>query len=173
MTLTYREALNQALREEMRRDEKVFLIGEDVAYYQGAFKVSKGFLEEFGPRRVVDTPITELGFTGLAIGAAMAGLHPIVELMTMNFGILALDQIGNNAAKSRYMSGGQLAVPMVIRGPGSAAHQLGAQHSQSLEAWFCHVPGLKVIAPATPHDAKGLLKSAVRDPNPIIFIEAQ
>ncbi|MCP9463793.1 MAG: pyruvate dehydrogenase complex E1 component subunit beta [Nitrospira sp.] len=173
MVLSYREALNQAMREEMRRDPRVFLMGEEVAYYQGAFKVSKGFIEEFGPRRVIDTPITEAGFTGLAIGAAMAGLRPIVELMTMNFGILALDQIVNNAAKIRYMSGGQLSVPMVIRGPGSAAHQLAAQHSQSLEAWFCHVPGIKVIAPATPRDAKGLLKSAIRDPNPVIFIEAQ
>lgn len=173
MLLSYRDALNQAMREEMRRDEKVFLIGEEVGYYQGAFKVSKGFVEEFGPRRVVDTPITEAGFTGLAIGAAMAGLQPIVELMTMNFGIIALDQIVNNAAKIRYMSGGQLSVPIVIRGPGSAAHQLGAQHSQSLESWFCHVPGLKVVAPATPQDAKGLLKSAIRDHNPVIFIEAQ
>lgn len=173
LVLSYREALNQAMREEMRRDPRVFLIGEEVAYYQGAFKVSKGFIEEFGPRRVIDTPITEAGFTGLAIGAAMAGLRPIVELMTMNFGIVALDQIVNNAAKIRYMSGGQLSVPMVIRGPGSAAHQLAAQHSQSLEAWFCHVPGLKVIVPATPRDAKGLLKSAIRDPNPVIFIEAQ
>lgn len=170
---TYREALNQALREEMRRDDRVFLIGEDVASYQGAFKVSKGFLEEFGPRRVVDTPITELGFTGLAIGAAMAGLRPVVEVMTFNFALLALDQIVNNAAKIRYMSGGQISVPLVIRGPGSAAHQLAAQHSQSLEAWFCHVPGLKVVAPATPHDAKGLLKSAIRDGNPVVFIEAQ
>lgn len=173
MVLSYRDALNQAMREEMRRDEKVFLIGEEVGYYQGAFKVSKGFVEEFGPTRVWDTPITEAGFTGLAIGAAMAGLHPIVELMTFNFGILAMDQIVNNAAKIRYMSGGQLSVPIVIRGPGSAAHQLGAQHSQSLESWFAHVPGLKVIVPATPHDAKGLLKSAIRDPNPVIFIEAQ
>lgn len=173
MMMSYREALNQAMREEMRRDERVFLIGEEVGYYQGAFKVSKGFVEEFGASRVLDTPITEAGFTGLAIGAAMAGLHPIIELMTFNFGILALDQIVNNAAKLRYMSGGQLSAPLVIRGPGSAAHQLGAQHSQSLEAWFCHVPGLKVIAPATPHDAKGLLKSAIRDPNPVIFIEAQ
>jgi pyruvate dehydrogenase E1 component beta subunit len=173
MTLTYREALNQALCEEMRWDDRVFLIGEDVGYYQGAFKVSKGFVEEFGPRRVVDTPITELGFTGLAIGAAMAGLRPVVEVMTFNFAILAMDQIVNNAAKIRYMSGGQICVPIVIRGPGSAAHQLGAQHSQSLEAWFCHVPGLKVVAPATPHDAKGLLKSAVRDENPVIFIEGQ
>ncbi|HKN86417.1 MAG TPA: pyruvate dehydrogenase complex E1 component subunit beta [Nitrospiraceae bacterium] len=171
--MSYRDALNQAMREEMRRDDKVFLIGEEVGYYQGAFKVSKGFVEEFGPKRVLDTPITEAGFTGLAIGAAMAGLHPIVELMTFNFGILAMDQIVNNAAKIRYMSGGQLSVPIVIRGPGSAAHQLGAQHSQSLEAWFAHVPGLKVIVPATPHDAKGLLKSAIRDPNPVIFIEAQ
>lgn len=173
MLLSYREALNQAMREEMRRDPRIFLIGEEVGHYQGAFKVTKGFVEEFGPQRVVDTPITEAGFTGLAIGAAMAGLHPIVELMTMNFGIVALDQIVNNAAKIRYMSGGQLSVPLVIRGPGSAAHQLGAQHSQSLEAWFCHVPGLKVVAPATPHDAKGLLKSAIRDKNPVIFIEAQ
>ena len=173
MNLSYREALNQAMREEMQRDPRVFLIGEEVGYYQGAFKVSKGFVEEFGTERVLDTPITEAGFTGLAIGAAMAGLRPIVELMTFNFGILALDQIVNNAAKIRYMSGGQISVPMVIRGPGSAAHQLAAQHSQSLEAWFCHVPGLKVIAPATPHDAKGLLKAAIRDDNPVIFIEAQ
>src|SRR5262245_37000172 len=173
MVLSYREALNQAIREEMRRDSRIFLIGEEVGYYQGAFKVSKGFVEEFGASRVLDTPITEAGFTGLAIGAAMAGLHPIIELMTFNFGILALDQIVNNAAKLRYMSGGQLSAPLVIRGPGRAAHQLGAQHSQSLEAWFCHVPGLKVIAPATPHDAKGLLKSAIRDRNPVIFIEAQ
>ena len=173
MLISYRDALNQAMREEMLRDDRVFLIGEEVGYYQGAFKVSKGFVEEFGPQRVLDTPITEAGFTGLAIGASMAGLRPIVELMTFNFGILALDQIVNNAAKIRYMSGGQLSTPLVIRGPGSAAHQLGAQHSQSLEAWFCHVPGLKVIAPATPKDAKGLLKSAIRDDNPIIFIEAQ
>ncbi len=171
--VTYREALNQALREEMRRDERVFLIGEEVAYYQGAFKVSKGFLEEFGPRRVVDTPITEAGFTGVGIGAAMVGLRPVIEMMTFNFAILALDQIVNNAAKIHYMSGGQLSVPIVIRGPGSAAHQLAAQHSQSLESWFCHVPGLKVIMPATPKDAKGLLKSAIRDENPVIFIEAQ
>ncbi len=173
VVISYREALNQAMHEEMRADDRVFLIGEEVGYYQGAFKVSKGFVEEFGVRRVLDTPIAEAGFTGLAIGAAMAGLHPIVELMTFNFGILAMDQIVNNAAKIRYMSGGQLSVPMVIRGPGSAAHQLGAQHSQSLEAWFCHVPGLTVIAPATPRDAKGLLKSAIRNPNTVLFIEAQ
>src|SRR5881628_2953099 len=171
MTVTYREALNQALQEEMRRDDRIFLIGEDVAYYQGAFKVSKGFLEEFGSRRVADTPITELGFTGLAIGAAMAGLRPVVEVMTFNFALLAMDQIVNNAAKIRYMSGGQLSVPIVIRGPGSAAHQLAAQHSQSLEAWFCHVPGLVVVAPSTPYDAKGLLAAAIRDDNPVIFLE--
>jgi pyruvate dehydrogenase E1 component beta subunit len=171
MQLSYREALNQAMREEMRRDPLTFLIGEEVGHYQGAFKVSKGFVEEFGPQRVVDTPITEAGFTGLAIGAAMAGLHPIVELMTMNFGILALDQIVNNAAKIRYMSGGQLSVPIVIRGPGSAAHQLAAQHSQSLEAWFVNVPGIKVMAPSTPADAKGMLISAIRDNNPVLFME--
>jgi pyruvate/2-oxoglutarate/acetoin dehydrogenase E1 component len=173
MMISYREALNQAMREEMRNDDRIFLIGEEVGHYQGAFKVSKGFVEEFGARRVLDTPIAEAGFTGLAVGAAMAGLHPIVELMTFNFGILAMDQIINNAAKIRYMSGGQLSVPLVIRGPGSAAHQLAAQHSQSLEAWFCHVPGLTVIAPAIPSDAKGLLKSAIRSPNTVLFIEAQ
>src|SRR5437879_12022398 len=173
MTVTYREALNQALKEEMRRDDRVFLIGEDVAYYQGAFKASKGFLEEFGSSRVVDTPITELGFTGVAIGAAMAGLRPVVEVMTFNFALLAMDQIVNNAAKIRYMSGGQLSVPIVIRGPGSAAHQLGAQHSQSLEAWFCHVPGLKVVAPATPYDAKGRIQSAITDEKPGLLPEGR
>jgi pyruvate dehydrogenase E1 component subunit beta len=171
--ITYREALNQALREEMRRDERVFLLGEEVGFYQGAYKVSKGLLEEFGPERVLDTPITELGFTGLAVGAAMAGLRPVVEMMTFNFSLLALDQIVNSAAKMLYMSGGQCAVPMVIRGPGGSAHQLGAQHSQALEAWFCHVPGLKVVMPSTPADAKGLLKSAVRDNNTVIFIESE
>jgi len=171
--LTYREALNQALREEMRRDERIVLMGEEVGFYQGAFKVSKGLLEEFGAQRVLDTPITELGFTGLGVGAAMVGLRPIVEMMTFNFAILALDQIVNSAAKMFYMSGGQFTVPMVIRGPGGAGHQLAAQHSQALEAWFCHVPGLKVVMPATPADAKGLLKSAVRDDNPVIFIESE
>ena len=171
--LTYREALNQALREEMRRDERIVLMGEEVGFYQGAFKVSKGLLEEFGAQRVLDTPITELGFTGLGVGAAMVGLRPIVEMMTFNFAILALDQIVNSAAKMFYMSGGQFTVPMVIRGPGGAGHQLAAQHSQALEAWFCHVPGLKVVMPATPVDAKGLLKSAVRDDNPVIFIESE
>jgi len=171
--ITYREALNQALREEMRRDERIVLMGEEVGFYQGAFKVSKGLLEEFGAQRVLDTPITELGFTGLGVGAAMVGLRPIVEMMTFNFAILALDQIVNSAAKMFYMSGGQFTVPMVIRGPGGAGHQLAAQHSQALEAWFCHVPGLKVVMPATPADAKGLLKSAVRDDNPVVFIESE
>ena len=171
--ITYREALNQALREEMRRDELVFLMGEEVGFYQGAYKVSKGLLEEFGAERVLDTPITELGFTGLAVGAAMAGLRPVVEMMTFNFSLLALDQIVNSAAKMLYMSGGQFRVPMVIRGPGGSAHQLSAQHSQALEAWFCHVPGLKVVMPSTPADAKGLLKSAVRDNNTVIFIESE
>ncbi len=171
--ITYREALNQALREELRRDERVVLMGEEVGFYQGAFKVSKGLLEEFGPMRVLDTPITELGFTGLGVGAAMVGLRPIVEMMTFNFSLLALDQIVNSAAKMLYMSGGQFEVPIVIRGPGGAGHQLGAQHSQALEAWFCHVPGLKVVAPATPADAKGLLKTAVRDNNPVVFIESE
>ena len=171
--ITYREALNQALREEMRRDERVFLMGEEVGFYQGAYKVSKGLLEEFGAERVLDTPITELGFTGLAVGAAMAGLRPVVEMMTFNFSLLALDQIVNSAAKMLYMSGGQFRVPMVIRGPGGSAHQLSAQHSQALEAWFCHVPGLKVVMPSTPADAKGLLKSAVRDNNTVIFIESE
>ncbi len=172
-TITYREALNQALREEMRRDDRVVLLGEEVGFYQGAFKVSKGLLDEFGPMRVLDTPITELGFTGLGVGAAMVGLRPIVEMMTFNFSLLALDQIVNSAAKMLYMSGGQFAVPIVIRGPGGSGHQLAAQHSQALEAWFCHVPGLKVAMPSTPADAKGLLKSAVRDSNPVIFIESE
>jgi pyruvate dehydrogenase E1 component subunit beta len=171
--ITYREALNQALREEMHRDERVFLMGEEVGFYQGAYKVSKGLLDEFGPLRVLDTPITELGFTGLGVGAAMGGLRPIVEMMTFNFSILALDQIVNSAAKMLYMSGGQFPVSMVIRGPGGAGHQLGAQHSQALESWFCHVPGLKVVMPSTPADAKGLLKSSVRDNNTVIFIESE
>jgi len=171
--LTYREALNQAMSEEMRRDETIVLMGEEVGFYQGAYKVSKGMLEEFGPMRVLDTPITELGFTGLGVGAAMAGLRPIVEMMTFNFAILALDQIVNSAAKMLYMSGGQFPVPMVIRGPGGSAHQLAAQHSQSLESWFCYVPGLKVVMPSTPADAKGLLKTAIRDDNPVVFIESE
>lgn len=171
--ITYREALNQALREEMARDDKVFLMGEEVGFYHGAYKVSQGLLEEFGEKRVIDTPITEEGFTGVGIGAAMVGLRPVIELMTFNFSILALDQIVNHAAKIRYMSGGQFNIPMVIRGPGGAAYQLAAQHSQSLEPYFCYCPGLKVVMPATPKDAKGLLKSAIRDDNPVVFIESE
>ena len=171
--MTYREALNLALREEMRRDDRVFVIGEEVGLYEGAYKVSQGLLKEFGPRRVVDTPIAEAGFTGVGIGAAMAGLRPVVEMMTFNFALLALDQIANSAAKMNYMSGGQFNVPIVIRGPGGPAHQLAAQHSQSMEVYFYHVPGLKVVRPSTPMDAKGLLKSAIRDDNPVIFIESE
>lgn len=172
-TITYRDALNQALREEMRRDDRVFLMGEEVGVYQGAYKVSRGLLEEFGPMRVVDTPITELGFAGVGVGAAMAGLVPVVEFMTWNFALLALDQIVNSAAKMRYMSNGQVNMPIVFRGPGGAALQLAAQHSQSFESWVANVPGLKVVMPATPADAKGLLKSAIRDGNPIVFIEGE
>jgi len=171
--ITYREALNQALREELRRDPKVFLIGEEIGLYQGAYKVTQGLLEEFGPKRVWDTPISEAGFSGIAIGAAMCGLRPVVEMMTFNFAIVALDQIVNHAAKILYMSGGQFPVPLVIRGPGGPGSQVGAQHSQSMEAYFYHVPGLKVVRPATPRDAKGLLKSAIRDQNPVIFIESE
>ena len=171
--MTYREALNLALREEMKRDERVFVIGEEVGLYEGAYKVTQGLLKEFGPRRIVDTPIAESGFTGVGIGAAMAGLRPVVEMMTFNFALLALDQIVNSAAKLNYMSGGQFNVPIVIRGPGGPAHQLAAQHSQSMEVYFYHVPGLKVVRPSTPADAKGLLKSAIRDDNPVIFIESE
>jgi len=171
--ITYREALNQAMREEMRRDPSVFLMGEDVGVYQGAFKVSQGLLEEFGPKRVIDTPISEGGFTGVGIGAAMVGLRPVIEMMTFNFALVAIDQIVNHAAKILYMSGGQYSVPMVIRGPGGPAHQLAAQHSQSMESYFYHVPGLKVVRPGTPKDAKGLLKSAIRDNDPVIFIESE
>ncbi|MBA3521422.1 MAG: pyruvate dehydrogenase complex E1 component subunit beta [Gemmatimonadales bacterium] len=172
-TLTYRDALNQALREEMQRDTNVFLMGEEVGVYQGAYKVSRGLLEEFGPMRVVDTPITELGFAGVGVGAAMVGLRPVVEFMTWNFALLAIDQLVNSAAKMRYMSGGQVGVPAVFRGPGGSALQLGAQHSQAFESWYAHIPGLKVVMPATPADAKGLLKSAIRDDNPVIFIEGE
>jgi len=171
--MTYREALNLALREEMRRDSRVFVIGEEVGLYEGAYKVTQGLLKEFGPRRVVDTPIAESGFTGVGIGAAMVGLRPVVEMMTFNFALLALDQIVNSAAKLCYMSGGQYHVPIVIRGPGGPAHQLAAQHSQSMESYFYHVPGLKVVRPTTPMDAKGLLKAAIRDDNPVIFIESE
>ncbi len=172
-TLTYRDALNSALREEMHRDESVFLMGEEVAEYNGAYKVSRGLLEEFGPRRVVDTPIAELGFTGIGVGAAMVGLRPVIEMMTMNFALLAIDQIVNTAAKIRYMSGGQIGCPLVFRGPGGSALQLGAQHSQAFESWYAHIPGLKVVMPATPADAKGLLKAAIRDDNPVVFIEGE
>jgi pyruvate dehydrogenase E1 component beta subunit len=171
--VTYRDALNQALREEMRRDGQVFLMGEEVGVYQGAYKVSRGLLDEFGPMRVVDTPITELGFAGVGVGAAMTGLRPIVEFMTWNFALLAIDQIVNTAAKARYMSGGQVRCPIVFRGPGGAALQLAAQHSQAFESWYAHIPGLKVVMPATPADAKGLLKSAIRDEDPVVFIEGE
>jgi len=172
-TLTYRDALNQALREEMQRDPSVFLMGEEVGVYQGAYKVSRGLLDEFGPMRVVDTPITELGFAGVGVGAAMVGLRPVIEFMTWNFGLLAVDQLINSAAKMRYMSNGQVGVPAVFRGPGGSALQLAAQHSQAFESWYAHIPGLKVVMPATPADAKGLLKSAIRDDNPVIFIEGE
>jgi pyruvate dehydrogenase E1 component beta subunit len=171
--LTYRDALNQALREEMSRDDRVFLMGEEVAEYDGAYKVSRGLLKEFGPLRVVDTPIAELSFAGIGVGAAMVGLRPIIEFMTWNFALLAIDQVVNSAAKMRYMSGGQVGCPIVFRGPGGSALQLGAQHSQAFESWYAHIPGLKVLAPATPADAKGLLKSAIRDDNPVVFIEGE
>lgn len=172
-TLTYRDALNAALREEMQRDGDVYLMGEEVAEYNGAYKVSRGLLEEFGAKRVVDTPIAELGFAGIGVGSAMVGLRPVVEMMTWNFALLAIDQIVNVAAKIRYMSGGQIGCPIVFRGPGGAALQLGAQHSQAFESWYAHIPGLKVVMPATPADAKGLLKSAIRDDDPVIFIEGE
>jgi pyruvate dehydrogenase E1 component beta subunit len=171
--LTYRDALNQALREEMSRDDRVFLMGEEVAEYDGAYKVSRGLLKEFGALRVVDTPIAELSFAGIGVGAAMVGLRPIIEFMTWNFALLAIDQVVNSAAKMRYMSGGQVGCPIVFRGPGGSALQLGAQHSQAFESWYAHIPGLKVLAPATPADAKGLLKSAIRDDNPVVFIEGE
>jgi pyruvate dehydrogenase E1 component beta subunit len=168
-----RDALNQALREELARDTSVFLMGEEVAEYQGAYKVTRGLLQEFGPKRVIDTPITELGFAGLGVGAAMVGLRPIVEFMTFNFSILATDQIINSAAKMLYMSGGQFKIPIVFRGPGGSAYQVSSQHSQSIESWFAYFPGLKVVMPSTPADAKGLLKSAIRDDDPVIFIEQE
>lgn len=171
--LTYRDALTQALREELQRDESVFLMGEEVAQYNGAYKVSKGLLDEFGPMRIVDTPITELGFAGVGVGAAMVGLRPIVEFMTWNFALLALDEVVNAAAKMLYMSGGQYKMPMVFRGPNGAALQLSAQHSQAWESWLAHIPGLKVCTPGTPADAKGLLKSAIRDDNPVVFLEGE
>jgi pyruvate dehydrogenase E1 component beta subunit len=169
--LTMREALNQALREELRRDPSVFLLGEEVGAYQGAYKITQGLLQEFGEWRVRDTPIAEEAIAGIAVGAAFIGLRPIAEMMTFNFSILALDQIVNHAAKYRYMSGGQIRCPMVMRGPSGAAAQVAAQHSQALESWYVHVPGLVVVMPSTPKDAKGLLKSAIRDDNPVIFME--
>ena len=172
-TITYRDALNQAMQEEMARDPDVFLMGEEVGVYQGAYKVSRGLLEEFGESRIVDTPIAELGFSGIGVGAAMAGLRPIIEFMTWNFALLAIDQIVNSAAKLRYMSGGQVSVPIVFRGPGGAALQLAAQHSQAFESWYAHIPGLKVVAPATPYDAKGLLKASIRDNDPVVFLEGE
>jgi pyruvate dehydrogenase E1 component beta subunit len=171
--MTMRDALNQALREELARDRSVFLMGEEVGEYQGAYKVSRGLLEEFGPKRVIDTPITELGFAGLGVGAAMVGLRPIVEFMTFNFSILATDQIVNSAAKMLYMSGGQFKIPIVFRGPGGSAYQVSSQHSQAIESWYAYFPGLKVVMPASPADAKGLLKSAIRDDDPVIFIEQE
>ncbi len=171
VVMTMREALRDAMAEEMRRDETVFVMGEEVAEYQGAYKVTQGLLQEFGDRRVVDTPITEHAFAGIGIGAAMGGLKPIVEFMTFNFAMQAMDQIINSAAKTRYMSGGQMDCPIVFRGPNGAAARVAAQHSQDYAAWFAHVPGLKVVVPSNAADAKGLLKSAIRDPNPVIFLE--
>jgi len=171
--ITYRDALNQALREEMQRDDRVFIMGEEVGVYQGAYKVSKGLLQDFGEMRVVDTPITELGFAGVGVGAAMVGLRPVIEFMTWNFALLALDQVVNAAAKMLYMSGGQYNIPIVFRGPNGAALQLSAQHSQAWESWLAHIPGLKVVAPGTPYDAKGLLKSAIRDDNPVCMLEGE
>ena len=172
-TLQYREALREAMNEEMRKDKNVFLLGEEVAEYNGAYKVSQGMLDEFGPKRVIDTPIAELGFAGIAVGASMNGLRPIVEFMTWNFAILAADQIINSAAKMLQMSGGQYHCPIVFRGGNGTAGQLGATHSQSFEAFYAHVPGLKVITPSNPADAKGLLKSAIRDEDPVVFLESE
>jgi pyruvate dehydrogenase E1 component subunit beta len=170
-TLTMREALNQAMAEEMARDQSVFLLGEEVGEYQGAYKISQGLLAKFGPWRVRDTPIAEEAIAGIAVGAAFIGFRPIAEMMTFNFSILALDMIVNHAAKYRYMSGGQIRCPMVLRGPSGAAAQVAAQHSQAFESWYAHIPGLVVVMPSTPKDAKGLLKSAIRDDNPVVFME--
>ena len=171
VTISVREALRDAMAEEMRRDADVFVMGEEVAEYQGAYKVTQGLLEEFGPGRVVDTPITEHGFAGLGIGAALAGLKPIVEFMTFNFAMQATDQLINSAAKTLYMSGGQMGCPIVFRGPNGAAARVAAQHSQDYAGWYANIPGLKVVMPYTAADAKGLLKAAIRDPNPVIFLE--
>ncbi len=172
-TISYREALNRALDEEMARDAGVFLMGEEVAEYDGAYKVSKGLLAKYGARRVIDTPITELGFTGIGVGAAQVGLRPVIEWMTHNFALLALDQVVNNAAKMRYMSGGRFKMPLVFRGPNGPAEFLAGQHSQSFASYWAHVPGLKVVAPSTPADAYGLLKSAIRDDDPVVVLESE
>lgn len=171
--LTYREALNRAMTEEMEKDPRIFLMGEEVGHYQGAYKVSQGMLQKFGEDRVIDTPISENGFAGIGVGSAMVGLRPIIEFMTWNFSLVAIDQIINSAAKMNYMSGGQFPIPIVFRGAGGVGGRLGAQHSQCFESWFAHCPGLKVVAPATPKDACGLLKSSILDMNPIIFIESE
>lgn len=171
--MLFREALNQAMSEEMERDPDVFLMGEEVAFYNGAYKVSQGMLDRFGADRVIDTPISEAGFCGVGVGAAMCGLRPIIELMTWSFSLVAIDQIVNNAGQISYMSGGQFRLPIVFRGPSGAAHQLAATHSHSFEAWYASVPGLKVVMPGTPADAKGLLKSAIRDDNPVVFMESE
>ncbi len=171
--IQFREALREAMTEEMRRDANVFLMGEEVAQYNGAYKVSQGMLDEFGPKRIIDTPIAELGFAGIGVGAAMNGLRPIIEFMTFNFSLVAIDQVINSAAKMLSMSGGQFNIPMVFRGPTGNAGQLGAQHSQSFENWYANCPGLKVVVPSNPADAKGLLKSAIRDNDPVIFMESE
>lgn len=172
-TIQFREAVCEAMSEEMRHDETIYLIGEEVAEYNGAYKASKGMLDEFGPKRVIDAPIAELGFAGIAVGSAMNGNRPIVEFMTFNFSLVGIDQIINNAAKMRQMSGGQFNIPIVFRGPTASAGQLGATHSQAFENWYANVPGLKVVVPSTPYDAKGLLKSAIRDNDPVIFMESE
>lgn len=172
-TIQFREALREALNEEMRRDESVFLMGEEVAEYNGAYKVSQGMLEEFGERRVIDTPIAELGFAGIGVGAAMNGLRPVIEFMTFNFSLVAIDQVINSAAKMMSMSGGQFTVPIVFRGPTASAGMLSSQHSQAFDNWYANTPGLKVIVPSNPYDAKGLLKSAIRDNDPVIFMESE
>lgn len=171
--IQFREAIAEAMSEEMRRDESVYLMGEEVAEYNGAYKASKGMLEEFGPKRVIDTPIAELGFSGIAVGSAMNGNRPIVEFMTFNFSLVGIDQIINNAAKMRQMSGGQFPIPIVFRGPTGSAGQLAATHSQAFESWYANTPGLKVIVPSNPYDAKGLLKAAIRDDDPVIFMESE
>ncbi|MFH4964545.1 pyruvate dehydrogenase complex E1 component subunit beta [Gaetbulibacter sp. M235] len=172
-TIQFREAVCEAMSEEMRRDESIYLMGEEVAEYNGAYKASKGMLDEFGPKRVIDTPIAELGFAGIAVGSTMTGNRPIVEYMTFNFSLVGIDQIINNAAKIRQMSGGQFKCPIVFRGPTASAGQLGATHSQAFESWFANTPGLKVVVPSNPYDAKGLLKSAIRDDDPVIFMESE